>query len=171
MPDSTTRAPATQPARPRAVIAFVAAAAAMLLLLGPAGRAEASTSLAGCTVTPKTPEVLPFLDANGNKQVRYPVAVTCVGTRTVQVTQLAYEEDNGKPGDFGASDKFAGWTWIWNFNGLVGTKTFAPVLAVPDLDTDLYVELYHQVSFHVTEGLVTSAQTPFEKSPVLPVHL
>jgi hypothetical protein len=167
MPDSTTPASA----RHRAVGALLAAAAAMTLLLGLAGRAEASTNLAGCTVTPKTPEVLPYLDANGNKQVRYPVAVTCLGTRSIHITQLAYEQDNGKPGDSGADDKFAGWTWIWNFSGLGGSKTFAPVLAVPDLDTDLYVELYHQISFYVTASLATTPPTAYEKSPVLSVHV
>lgn len=137
--------------------ALLAAAAAPLALALPA---EAATTANGCTVRPLKPTFAGF--SGGVKQIRYEVVFSCAAGRTIEVQQLAMEDDS-------TPDQF--------INTRVHTRTFvsstvatrSATWALPDTEAG-NEEVYQKVRFRVSAGGgPVSAWTPFEFGPTLSI--
>jgi hypothetical protein len=143
----------------RAKIALVTLAAAAVVPIAMAAPASANTS-SGCTVKPLRPNFTGSFTTSGVKKVDYGISVSCAPNRTVSIEQRRYEEDGG----LFNSDDFLGAS---SFNTF-GVRTLSNVRTLVDTESG-NEEIYHKVRFRVTSNGVTSAWTPWEKSPVLSI--
>ena len=122
--------------------------AALAMPLAVAGAASASTTSAGCTVTPLKP-VWDHTDSSGNKVIRYDTKVSCSAGRSIEILDERRDQDNYNADDFEGSI-------IYNVRfDSAGTVTKSVQAVLPDADdwteganTE---EMYHAVGFQVTE--------------------
>ena len=122
--------------------------AALAMPLAVAGAASASTTSAGCTVTPLKP-VWDHTNSSGNKVIRYDTKVTCSAGRSIEILDERRDQDNFSLDDFEGSI-------IYNVRfDSAGTVTKSVQAVLPDADdwteganTE---EMYHAVGFQVTE--------------------
>ena len=143
--------------------------AALALPLAVAGAASASTTSAGCTVTPLKP-VYDHTNSSGNKVIRYDTKVYCDAGRSIEILDERRDQDNFSLDDFEGSI-------IYNLRFDSADTVTKSVLAVlPDADSLAEgadkEEMYHAVGFQVTEdnGYV-SPWTNWEDSAVVQFHL
>jgi hypothetical protein len=155
------------------ITTMLAASATCAASLAFASPSEASTTLLGCTVTPKKPEIVGYI-LGGDYPVpiaRYESSITCLANRSVRLTSEAYEQDNGKPGDAGGDDLIQRRVFDYNVGASSGSFVLRFDRPVPDWDApDAWVELYHRVSYQVTVSGSTNAPTTWEKSTVLSTY-
>jgi hypothetical protein len=138
----------------------VLAAAGLVLPLGVASQADASTTAHGCTVTPAAPTSnAPANPFTGPRTVKYTVTVHCDSPRTVLLEARAYEADPGADTLLGSGDAA-----VTLPSG--GSKTFTSTLPAPDTEPG-DDEVYQRVRFKVlyANGSV-SDWTAWESSPV-----
>ena len=143
--------------------------AALAMPLAVAGAASASTTSAGCTVTPLKP-VYDHTNSSGNKVIRYDTKVYCDAGRSIEILDERRDQDNFSLDDFEGSI-------IYNLRFDSADTVTKSVLAVlPDADSLAEgadkEEMYHAVGFQVTEdnGYV-SPWTNWEDSAVVQFHL
>jgi len=143
--------------------------AALAMPLAVAGAASASTTSAGCTVTPLKP-VFDHLNSSGNKVIRYDTKVSCDAGRSIEIL------DERRDQDYYSLDDFEG-SIIYNHRfDSAGTVTESVQAVLPDADSFAeganYEEMYHAVGFQVTEdnGYV-SPWTDWDDSPMVQFHL
>ena len=151
----------------------VVAAAVIPLALAPS--AQASHTQSGCTVTPQAPYFAGTYIAGNVPEVYYPYDLVCVpspAAMSVEVKTETWEQDLfGRAGDVDANgvdnadEDYIGQA-ITNTslgsNG--GARTVLVKGVLPHTDTDGNEEIWHQVKFRVTSGLVTSPWTSFHLS-------
>jgi len=150
----------------KAVLALTGLAA-LAMPLAVAGAASASTTSAGCTVTPLKP-VYDHTNSSGNKVIKYETKVYCDAGRSIEILDERRDHDNLSLDDFEGSI-------IYNLRFDSAATVYKSVLAVlPDADGwgDNNEEMYHSVGFQVTEdnGYV-SPWTNWEDSAVVQFHL
>jgi hypothetical protein len=141
--------------------------AALAMPLAVAGAASASTTSAGCTVTPLKP-VLDHTDSSGDKVIKYETKVYCDAGRSIEIQDERLEQD------WTSADDYYG-TTIYNISFDTAATVYKSVLKVlPDADVlgDHNEEMYHSVGFQVTEdnGYV-APWTNWEDSSVVQFHL
>jgi hypothetical protein len=152
----------------KAVLALTGLAA-LAMPLAVAGAASASTTSAGCTVTPLNP-VYDHTNKSGNKVIKYETKVYCDAGRSIEIQDERLEQDNW------SADDYYG-TTIYNISFDSAATVYKSVLKVlPDADSlaegEDYEEMYHAVGFQVTEdnGYV-APWTNWENSPVVQFRL
>ena len=152
----------------KAVLALTGLAA-LAMPLAVAGSASASTTSAGCTVTPLKP-VFDHTNSSGNKVIKYETKVYCDAGRSIEILDERRVQDNFSLDDFEGSI-------IYNLRFDSAATVTKSVLAVlPDADSwaegEDKEEMYHAVGFQVTEdnGYV-APWTSWEDSPVVTFHL
>ena len=150
----------------KAVLALTGLAA-LAMPLAVAGAASASTTSAGCTVTPLKP-VYDHTNSSGNKVIKYETKVYCDAGRSIEILDERRDHDNLSLDDFEGSI-------IYNLRFDSAATVYKSVLAVlPDADGwgDNNEEMYHSVGFQVTEdnGYV-APWTNWEDSAVVQFHL
>ena len=136
--------------------------AALAMPLAVAGSASASTTSAGCTVTPLKP-VFDHLNSSGNKVIRYDTKVYCDAGRSIEIQDERLEYDN-----FSANDYYG--TTIYNLRfDSAETRTVSVVKELPDADGlfDDVEEMFHQTGFQVTpdDGPVSGWTPTWDGSP------
>ena len=143
--------------------------AALAMPLAVAGAASASTTSAGCTVTPLKP-VFDHTNSSGDKVIKYETKVYCDAGRSIEIQDERLEQDNW------SADDYYG-TTIYNISfDSADTVTKSVLKVLPDADSwaegEDYEEMYHAVGFQVTEdnGYV-APWTNWEDSPVVTFHL
>ena len=143
--------------------------AALAMPLAVAGSASASTTSAGCTVTPLKP-VFDHLNSSGDKVIRYDTKVYCDAGRSIEILDERRDQDNFSLDDFEGSI-------IYNLRFDSAATVTKSVLAVlPDADSWAEgadkEEMYHSVGFQVTEdnGYV-APWTNWENSSVVQFRL
>lgn len=143
--------------------------AALAMPLAVAGAASASTTSAGCTVTPLKP-VYDHTNSSGNKVIKYETKVYCDAGRSIEILDERRDHDNFSLDDFEGSI-------IYNLRFDSAATVTKSVLAVlPDADSLAegadYEEMYHSVGFQVTEdnGYV-SPWTDWDDSAIVSFHL
>jgi hypothetical protein len=141
--------------------------AALAMPLAVAGSASASTTSAGCTVTPLKP-VFDHVNSSGNKVIKYETKVYCDAGRSIEILDERRDQDALNLDDFEGSI-------IYNLRFDSAATVYKSVLAVlPDADGwgDDNEEMYHAVGFQVTEdnGYV-APWTNWEDSSVVTFHL
>jgi hypothetical protein len=122
--------------------------AALAMPLAVASAASATTTSAGCTVTPLKP-VWDHTNSSGNKVIRYDTKVSCDAGRSIEILDERSDQDNFSLDDFEGSI-------IYNVRfDSAGTVTKSVQAVLPDADdwteganTE---EMYHAVGFQVTE--------------------
>ena len=152
----------------KAVLALTGIAA-LAMPLAAAGAASASTTSAGCTVTPLKP-VFDHTNSSGDKVIKYETKVYCDAGRSIEILDERRDQDNFSLDDFEGSI-------IYNHRfDSAGTVTESVQAVLPDADdwteganTE---EMYHAVGFQVTEdnGYV-SPWTDWDDSAVVQFHL
>jgi len=150
----------------KAVLALTGVAA-LAMPLAVAGAASASTTSAGCTVTPLKP-VYDHTNSSGNKVIKYETKVYCDAGRSIEILDERRDHDNLSLDDFEGSI-------IYNLRFDSAATVYKSVLAVlPDADGwgDNNEEMYHSVGFQVTEdnGYV-APWTNWEDSAIVTFHL
>ena len=150
----------------KAVLALTGLAA-LAMPLAVAGAASASTTSAGCTVTPLKP-VLDHTNSSGQKVIKYETKVYCDAGRSIEILDERRDHDNLSLDDFEGSI-------IYNLRFDSAATVYKSVLAVlPDADGwgDNNEEMYHSVGFQVTEdnGYV-APWTNWENSPMVQFRL
>ncbi len=150
----------------KAVLALTGLAA-LAMPLAVAGAASASTTSAGCTVTPLKP-VYDHTNSSGNKVIKYETKVYCDTGRSIEILDERRDHDNLSLDDFEGSI-------IYNLRFDSAATVYKSVLAVlPDADGwgDNNEEMYHSVGFQVTEdnGYV-APWTNWEDSAIVTFHL
>ena len=150
----------------KAVLALTGVAA-LAMPLAVAGAASASTTSAGCTVTPLKP-VYDHTNSSGQKVIKYETKVYCDAGRSIEILDERRDHDNLSLDDFEGSI-------IYNLRFDSAATVYKSVLAVlPDADGwgDNNEEMYHAVGFQVTEdnGYV-SPWTNWDDSPVVQFKL
>jgi hypothetical protein len=141
--------------------------AALAMPLAVAGSASASTTSAGCTVTPLKP-VFDHTNSSGDKVIKYETKVYCGAGRSIEILDERRDQDALSLDDFEGSV-------IYNIRFDSAATVYKSVLAVlPDADAwgDDNEEMYHAVGFQVTEdnGYV-APWTSWEDSSVVTFHL
>jgi hypothetical protein len=141
--------------------------AALAMPLAVAGAASASTTSAGCTVTPLKP-VFDHTNSSGDKVIKYETKVYCDAGRSIQIQDERLEQD------WTSADDYYG-TTIYNISFDSAATVYKSVLKIlPDADVwgDDNEEMYHAVGFQVTEdnGYV-APWTDWENSPMVTFHL
>lgn len=143
--------------------------AALAMPLAVAGAASATTTSAGCTVTPLKP-VFDHLNSSGNKVIRYDTKVYCDAGRSIEILDERRDQDNFSLDDFEGSI-------IYNLRfDSANTVTKSVQAVLPDADSLAEgadkEEMYHSVGFQVTEdnGYV-SPWTNWDDSAVVQFHL
>ena len=151
----------------RKVVLALTGIAALAMPLAVAGSASASTTSAGCTVTPLKP-VFDHTDSSGDKVIKYETKVYCDAGRSIEI------QDERRDQDYWSADDYYG-TTIYNIRFDNAATVYKSVLKVlPDADAwgDDNEEMYHAVGFQVTsDNGVVSAWTSWENSPVVSFHL
>lgn len=138
------------------------AAASIGLVAAPA---QADTRSSGCTVVKPEGPRFDGYDSSNRPMVKYVVDVWCSKGRTIQIHQQAWEED----GPNGLGDDYLGsHYWTRSFQTQSGSVRITYRTLVPQTwdaggGKEGNEELYQKVQFRVTEGLTTSAWTPFER--------
>ncbi len=152
----------------KAVLALTGLAA-LAMPLAVAGAASASTTSAGCTVTPLKP-VLDHTNSSGQKVIKYETKVYCDAGRSIEILDERRDHDNLSLDDFEGSI-------IYNLRFDSAATVTKSVLAVlPDADSwaegEDNEEMYHSVGFQVTEdnGYV-APWTNWEDSAIVTFHL
>ena len=141
--------------------------AALAMPLAVAGAASASTTSAGCTVTPLKP-VLDHTNSSGDKVIKYETKVYCDAGRSIEILDQRRDHDN-----LSLDDDEGSTTYNIRFDG--AATVYKSVLKVlPDADgwLDNNEEMYHAVGFQVTEdnGYV-APWTNWEDSAIVTFHL
>ena len=141
--------------------------AALAMPLAVASAASATTTSAGCTVTPLKP-VFDHVNSNGEKVIKYETKVTCSAGRSIEILDERRDHDNLSTDDFEGSN-----TYNLRFDS-TETVTKYVLAVLPDADGwgDNNEEMYHSVGFQVTEdnGYV-SQWTNWEDSAIVTFHL
>ncbi|CAH0238018.1 hypothetical protein SRABI26_02824 [Arthrobacter sp. Bi26] len=130
-----------------------------------AAPAEANTSSSGCTVVKPAGPKADGYDSSNRPMVKYVVDVWCNKGRSIRIHQQRWEEDgpNGRGDDY-LGEKY----WTQSFLNQSGSvrltyRTLLPQTWDSGGGKEPNEELYQKVQFSVTEGLTTSAWTPFER--------
>jgi hypothetical protein len=122
--------------------------AALAMPLAVAGAASASTTSAGCTVTPLKP-VFDHTNSSGNKVIRYDTKVYCDAGRSIEILDERRDQDNFSLDDFEGSI-----VYDLRFDS-AKTVTESVQDVLPDADSLAEgadkEEMYHSVGFQVTE--------------------
>jgi hypothetical protein len=141
--------------------------AALAMPLAAAGSASASTTSAGCTVTPLKP-VFDQLNSSGQKVIKYETRVYCDAGRSIEILDERRDHDNFSLDDFEGSI-------IYNLRFDSADTVTKSVLAVlPDADGwgDDHEEMYHSVGFQLTPDNAPAAPwTNWEDSAIVKFHL
>ena len=82
----------------KAVLALTGIAA-LAMPLAVAGAASASTTSAGCTVTPLKP-VYDHTNSSGNKVIKYETKVYCDAGRSIEIQDERLDQDNWSADDY-----------------------------------------------------------------------
>lgn len=138
----------------KVVVASVAAGVVSLpLALSSASSAEAATTRNGCTVTPLAPARV-----GSSNVIRFPVRVTCIPNRIVQIDQLRYEDDVSPDAD----DFLGSATYLRTF-AVTGTVVLSSFRLLPNTEVG-NEEVFHWVRFRVASINGVTASTSFERS-------
>lgn len=142
-------------ARKVVVASITASFVSLPLALASTSSAEAATTRNGCTVAPLTPARV-----GSSKFIQFPIRVTCVQNRIVEITQQRYRVDpSPKPDHFLGTKNH-----IMTFTG-AGTTILASSIPLPNIDADKKV-LLHYVNFRVASINGVTRFGRYEKSPV-----
>jgi hypothetical protein len=134
-----------------------AATVALPLALASASSAEASTTRNGCTVRPLAP-----VRVGHTNLIRFPIRVTCLPNRIIQIQQQRYEAD---PPAGLAGDDFLGSVTRRRAFTVGTTVILSSTRALPNTESGAE-EIYHRVRFRVATIRGTTAFTRYESSAV-----
>jgi hypothetical protein len=143
--------------------------AALARPLAVAGAARATTTSAGCTVSPLKP-VYEHLNSRGHQVIRYDTKVYCDAGRSIEILDERRDQDNFSLDDFEGSI-------IYNHRfDSAATVTESVQAVLPDADSLAEgadkEEMYHSVGFQVTPDNGPAAPwTNWDDSPVMQFHL
>src|SRR5262245_6005491 len=112
----------------RALLALTGIAA-LAMPLAVASSASASTTLAGCIVTPEAP-VLDHTNPNGQEVIRFRVQASCNAGRSIEVQDDLLEQD------LAGSDYYGTSVYDHTFDS-AGTVNFSTLRVLPDADGPL----------------------------------
>jgi len=131
--------------------------AALAMPLAVAGAASATTTSAGCTVTPLKP-VFDHLNSSGNKVIKYDTKVYCDAGRSIEILDERRDQDNFSLDDFEGSI-------IYNHRfDSAATVTESVQAVLPDADSLAEgadkEEMYHAVGFQSPRTTATSRRGP-----------
>ena len=153
----------------RKALLALAGIVALAMPLAVAGSASASTTSAGCTVTPLKP-VFDHLNSSGDKVIRYDTKVYCDAGRSIEILDERRDQDKLSLDDFEGSI-------IYNHRfDSAATVTESVQAVLPDADSLAEgadkEEMYHSVGFQVTPDNGPAAPwTNWDDSPVVQFHL
>jgi hypothetical protein len=153
------------------VLASVVGCAIPLTVVTPS---QASTTIAGCTVTPRQPFATGEKSPEGLPMVAYRIAVTCAGDRNIRVRQQIFEFDNGSPDDEDNKNDPLTPVIVRDRNFATGGTIFMRrdvAMPLKDKGDDRWQEAIHSVRFivcsvHPAPNTICTEQTPWEFSAV-----
>lgn len=184
---AASRRSAARRARIRRRVILGAAVVAAVAPLSMTGLASASAALPGSGSTPVVGIATPYttltsnkctakiyradgvsLSPNGQKQLVFKVALKCAANRTVRFQSQLWEQDNGKPGDHGGSDRVAQKAWRPWVNATSSTQTREVAYPVDrSFDSDRYGEFFQRVRIQVrVNGETAFGATGYKSGPV-----
>ena len=125
--------------------------------IGLATSAQAALQGSGCSISVDGPS---YAGRNSSNEVllAYPIDITCLKGRTIEVYQEQWEEDGGSNDDYIANS----YTDL-SFETEGGSKHVVVSGKLPHTEAR-NEEMYQKVRFRVTEGHTTSSWTPYERS-------
>jgi hypothetical protein len=125
--------------------------------------AQASTSVGGCTVTPRLPVSAGYHNSNDVKMIRYSAQVSCNAGRTAVVNWQGVEEDWSSFLDPDYDDTIFATTRSYFF-ATNATRTYFIDYALPDTESGAE-EVYLKVRFKVTCDGLETPRTNWERTP------